>query len=117
MPETPLPADATHCQPTAIAGRYGAQGTTEVTRENKMKGLEWNVREEPVPWFPPKVGATSLCLHQSEPHVENWRWRKESRSRLETPLTVVVVGGIGPGEALWLGHHVQYLPKPYQFAV
>jgi hypothetical protein len=26
-------------------------------------------------------------------------------------------GGTGQGEAFWLDIHVQYLPKPYQFAV
>ena len=26
-------------------------------------------------------------------------------------------GGTGQGEAFWLDLHIQYLPKPYQFAV
>lgn len=39
------------------------------------------------------------------------------RSRLETPLTVVVVVAQGKAKLFWLDIHGLVLAKPYQFAI
>jgi hypothetical protein len=111
-----LRAEAAPCQPIATAGPCGVRGTTEVARE-KNEGLEWNVRKELVPGFCPKPVATGLGLRQDEPQVE--REALEERVPIQTRDAPDGSGGggTGQGEAFWLDTHVQYLPKPYQFAV
>lgn len=42
-----------------------------------------------------------MGLRQDEPQSPEKRWKKESRSRLETPLTVVVV--VAQGKAKLFG--------------
>jgi hypothetical protein len=58
-----------------------------------------------------------LGLRQDEPQVE--REALEERVPIQTRDAPDGSGGggTGQGEAFWLDTHVQYLPKPYQFAV
>lgn len=72
-------------------------------RKKKNEGLERNVREELVPGFCPKPVATGLGLPSQSGRAASRekRWKKGSRSRLETPLTVVVV--VAQGKAKLFG--------------
>ena len=74
-------------------------------RKKKNEGLEWNVIEELVPGFCPKPVATGLGLPLPSPSgraaSREKRWKKGSQSRLETPLTVVVV--VAQGKAKLFG--------------